>query len=307
MWTTANGVPSGIVRLDVASQPAAGSHSIMRDLVCSSHTISGVMPGGPTAARHPLEERLAACSAAGYSGLWFHYRDFLEQRAAGRSSTELRELFDAHSIRHRGVEFLTDWFVGTAEAEAVVDAAMDAAGTIGATLLSVGGDFAGRGLPRALMVKRFADFCARAADDGISIALEFVPWSDVPDIRSALEFMEPANAGLVVDAWHLFRAGIPLSDIALIPPGKVLAIQLADAAAVPKAPLPEDTRNRLACGEGTLNLKGFLVALTDVARDVPVSVEIISPRFAAMSAEEAAQASIRGAAALLRPDAGGIA
>ena len=76
---------------------------------------------------------------------------------------------------------------------------------------------------------------------------------------------------------------------------------------MPKAPLPEDTRNRLACGEGTLDLKGFLAALADVARDVPVSVEIISPRFAAMSAGEAAQASIRGAAALLRPDAGGIA
>jgi len=279
----------------------------MRDLVCSSHTISGVMPGGPTAARHTLEERLAACSAAGYSGLWFHYRDFLEQRGAGRSSAELREIFDAHSMRHRGVEFLTDWFVGTAASKAAVDAALDAARAIGATLLSVGGDFAGRDLPRALMIKRFADLCARTADDGVAVALEFVPWSDVPDIRSALDFMEPANAGLVVDAWHLFRGGIPLSDIALIPPEKLLAIQLADATATPNAPLPEDTRNRLACGEGALDLKGFLAALDKVARDVPVSVEIISPRFAAMSVGEAARASIGGAAALLRQDAGGIA
>lgn len=55
----------------------------MRDFMCSSHTLSGVMPGGPAAARHSLDDRLAACAAAGYSGYWLRFPGSLEQRAAG--------------------------------------------------------------------------------------------------------------------------------------------------------------------------------------------------------------------------------
>lgn len=83
----------------------------MRDFMCSFHTVSGVMPGGPAAARHALEARLSACASAGYAGYWLHWRDYLEQRAAGLDDAALLDLFDRHGMRHRGVEFLTGWFL----------------------------------------------------------------------------------------------------------------------------------------------------------------------------------------------------
>lgn len=271
----------------------------MRDFMCSSHTVSGVMPGGPVAARHPLEARLAACRAAGYAGSWLHWRDYLEQRAAGLDDAAIRGLFDRHGMRLRGVEFLTGWFLPDDEAAATAErAAFDAAAAIGAGLVNAGADFERRGLPRRELVARFERLCARAADRGLAVALEFVPFSDVPDIRAALDFLEPDNAGLVVDCWHLFRGETPLADLGLVPAGKILCIQVSDAAPAPAGPLAEDTLHRLPCGNGAFDLAGFAAAIDRHAPDMPLSVEIIAPRFAAMSAKDAALESLRGARAI---------
>ncbi len=263
-----------------------------RVFMCSSHTISGVMPGGPEVSRHALEARLAACAAAGYEGFWLHWRDYREQLANGVSAGLLRALFDRHGMAHRGVEFLTDWFVdgdGAArEAEAL---AFDAATAIGAGVVNVGADFLGRGFSRRHMIERFAGLCARAADRGLSIALEFAPWSDAPDVAAALDFMAPANAGLAIDAWHVFRGETSLAQIRSLPPEKILCAQINDATEHAVGPLAEDTRRRLFCGEGAFDLTGFAAALDAAGAAAPFSVEIISPAVAAMPLEEAARRS----------------
>lgn len=268
----------------------------MREFMCSSHTISGVMPGRPRASRHPLAARLAACAAAGYSGYWLHHRDYLEQKADGLGDCWIRDLFDEHGIGQRGVEFLTGWFLpGDAAAQAAERAAFDAARAVGARTVNVGADFSGRGPGRGEMVGHFTALCARAADEGLAIALEIVPWSNVPDVAAALDFMEPANAGLVIDCWHVFRGGIALSELKRIPPERVLCVQVNDADAEPSGPLVEDTQRRRLCGEGAFDLAGFAAALDSAGVRIPFSVEIISPEMAALSAEEAARVSIAGA------------
>jgi len=268
----------------------------MREYMCSSHTMSGVMPGSPRASRHGLDERLGACASAGYLGYWMHHRDYLEQKALGLDDDALRDLFDRHGMRHRGVEFLTGWFLrDDSTARQAERAAFDAAHAIGASVVNVGADFSGRGLQRQEMTRHFTALCARAADRGLSIALEIVPWSNVPDVEAALDFMAPANAGLVIDCWHIFRGGMTLPEFARIPPGRVLCVQVNDAAATPVGPLVEDTLRRRQCGEGTFDLTGFAAALDDAGAKVPFSVEIISAEAAALPVEEAARKSIAAA------------
>jgi sugar phosphate isomerase/epimerase len=266
-----------------------------REFMCSSHTVSGVMPGGDRAARHPLEERLRACSAAGYSGLWLHWRDYAAQKAEGRADAEFRDLFDRFGMRHRGVEFLTGWFLDGAAARDDEATAFAAAQATGAPVVNVGSDFAGRGIPRRQAISAFTSLCARAADRGIQVALEIVPWSDVPDVATALEFLEPANAGLVVDCWHIFRGGIPLRELTRIPAGRILCVQINDAAAEAVPPLAEDTLRRKLPGEGVFDLAGFRDMLDGAGARIPYSVEIIAPDFAALPADEAARLSFDAA------------
>lgn len=267
--------------------------------MCSFHTTSGVMPGSPAASRFPIGDRLAACAEAGYRGYWLHWRDYLEQRGRGVSDAALRRLFDGAGMRHRGVEFLTGWFLEDDAAGAAERAAFDAANAIGAEIVNVGGDFTGQGPGRAAMLDRFAALCGRAAARGLRIGLEIVPWSDVPDVAAALDYLGPDNAGIVIDTWHVFRGRIDLAELKRIPAGRVFCVQVNDAAAVQVGSLAQDTARRLLCGEGSFDLAGF-AALADAAGwTCPYSVEIISPDLAALSAAESSRASFVSASRAL--------
>ncbi len=269
-----------------------------RQYMCSSYTISGLMPGQPRAARHSLQTRAAACQMAGYDGLWLHYRDYLEQKSAGRDDAAIKAVLDDAGLPFRGIEFLADWFLEPGNGRPAEDACLAAASAVGATIISVGGDFGQRGIPQDEMIAQFNRLCARAADAGISVALEFVPWSNIPDIATAIEYLEPGNAGLMVDCWHLYRGGMTARDIALIPPGRIIAVQVNDADRERSGSLAQDTLRRRACGDGAFDLAGFAAALDNAGADVPLSVEIISPEFVAMDAADAARTSLDTARAV---------
>ncbi len=260
-------------------------------LVCSSHTISGVMPGGPVASRHPFRARVEACAAAGYDGMCLHIRDYAECRAAGWADADLRRVLDDNGITHVGLEFLTGWDHGIAPLE---DTAWRAAEALGARYLNVG---AGGETPSRA---GFAALCARAAAHDLPIALEIVPWTGVPDLPTALALIDGIDsAGLVIDCWHVFRGGIALDDLARIPAHRILGIQINDAAATPVAPLPKDTLNRRLPGQGDFDLTGFLCALARTGTDCPISVEVISPDLAAMDVDVAATTTAKAARAAI--------
>lgn len=267
-----------------------------RDFVCSSHTISGVAPGGPVASRHLFAARVAACAAAGYSGMCLHFRDYLANRAAGLSDAAMRDLLDKGGMRHRSVEFLADWFTMSAAARANEAAAFAAARAFGASVLNVGPDL-GTGLtPPAVMRTAFRAVAARAEAQGLSLALEIVAWGNVRDVATALEIVEGIeNAGVVVDIWHVMRAGIPLADIAAIPASRILAVQINDADPAEPADLAQDTLERRLCGEGGWDLAAFVGAVRRPGYAGPLSVEVISTALQRMDVAEAARRSLDAA------------
>lgn len=267
--------------------------TIPTSLICSSHTISGVMPGGPTPARHSFSERVACCAAAGYSGMCLHLRDYRALRAAGHEDAELREILNRHNMTDVSLEFLTGWFLTGPEGRQSREdetTAYAAAAAYGARSLNVGSDFENRGLPRRHMQDAFRALCERAAAHELRIALEIVPWSDVRDVDTALEMIEGIdNAGLVIDSWHVFRGGVPLADLERVHPDRICCIQVNDADAAVNGTLAEDTWHRKPCGEGAFDLDGFVSALERAGATVPLSVEIISSEFARLDAGEAAR------------------
>lgn len=269
-------------------------------LICSSHTISGVMPGSTPAARHSFEARVQACAKAGYRGMCLHYRDYEAQIASGATDAQLQGSLAEAGIAQVELEFLSDWFLrGDAASEENEAKFWGAAKGFGARSLNLGGDFLGRGIPWPQMRARFAEFCTRAADKDLKVALEFVPFSNIAAIDQAMDLVELApNAGLVVDSWHTFRGGISLAEIANLPAQRVLCVQINDAKPVPEGPLAQETLNRLPCGAGGFDLIGFLRAIKATGTPAGISVEIISPAFAAMDVETAAECSIEGARAL---------
>jgi sugar phosphate isomerase/epimerase len=150
----------------------------------------------------------------------------------------------------------------------------------GATLNAKAVLVAGDDTNEVRLTDSYASLCALMQPYGLSADLEFMPWTAVPDAKSALRVVnaagKPANAGILVDALHVGRSTTTLDDIRAIPHDLLHYAQICDA----EAGLHFSTEQmihtarceRLLPGEGTIDVKGIFAALP---ADLPVSVEVV--------------------------------
>lgn len=154
---------------------------------------------------------------------------------------------------------------------------------------------AGNDPDRVRSADTFAALCDLAASFGIRPHLEFMPWTDVPDIATAQQIAAAAsraNAGVLVDAFHLNRSGGVSGDVPQDDPA-IGYLQLCDIAGpVPAMDeiLREARSDRLFPDEGEIDL----VALLQRLPDRPVSIEVPADRLrnAGVGAEDRARLAI---------------
>ena len=154
------------------------------------------------------------------------------------------------------------------------EAAIATAARLGASELLV----AGNDPDEARLVDRFAAFCDLARSYGLGASLEFMPWTDAKDLTQAARIVERAgraNAGVLIDPFHLSRSRSRIADIASIPAARLRFMQFCDVpAAIPPtldAILAAARAERLFPGEGGIDLPGLLRA---VPTDIPLSLEV---------------------------------
>lgn len=271
--------------------PVGGS--VARELVLSVQTCAGA----------GLQERIEAAAAAGYDGIGLRPADLMRASDEGLQPSGVRELLDQHGLRVVELEVLFDWALGGEKGSR----SRTHEERLYALAAAVGGDYvlANSALegPIEVAVERFAALCDRAAGHGLQVAIEFLPWTAIPDVRTAWRIAELAgrdNGGVLVDTWHLYRGGGREEDIRQVPPERIFAIQLDDADATVVGTLYEDTlhRRRLP-GEGSFPLGRFFATLADMGVRAPVCVEVISDEMAALPAREAARCSAEAARRVL--------
>lgn len=254
-------------------------------LICASHTISGVMPGDPTVQRHGFEARVAAVAAAGFDGIGLHMRDHAQLRQQGWSDVDLRAVLARHGLRAESVEFLSDWHADTFASQSSRARAFAAAEGFGAKIVNAGIDAGDERMPLADLVEPLKRLVDAAAARSLSVALEFVSWGACERLEQAVALAEVAGAGLLVDVWHLAWRGILPDDLAAVPAGRVLGVQISDSLAPGHAPVRDATLSRGFPGEGVLDLPAYLAAMAKNHWTAPISVEVISPRVAALDVE----------------------
>jgi sugar phosphate isomerase/epimerase len=191
------------------------------------------------------------------------------------------------------VEYITAW--GTA---ADRDAAQQhKEQTVFAMARTFGVDHLNTGLieklPVESIVEAFAELCDRAGGD-LTIALEFMPYSGVPDLATAWRVLREANrpnSALIVDVWHWARAGMTAGDLDPVPAERIVSVQLCDVLPTPMDPLrTESLGHRLPPGDGHGDAVGLVRAL--LARNVRpqlVAVEVISDELVAKGVDHAAR------------------
>ena len=268
-----------------------------------------------TVARHTtFRARLEAAAAAGYGAVSLWGRDYQSARDEGYSDADLVALLADHGLAVAELDPVWWWTPGAAgfsiapEHDPIdvfrfrEDDLFRIADLLGARSLNaadvLGGDW---GMTDA--AESFAALCDRAAEHGLLVHLEWLAWSRIPDLATALEVVslaDRANGGLNVDTWHCARTATSASDLLAVPGERVLAVQVNDGPAQAEENLIEATlHSRLVPGEGAFDLRGYLGSLRAIGADAPIGVEVFSDDLHELGPSEGARRAAEATRALL--------
>ena len=249
-----------------------------------------------------FQDRIKAASSAGFDGMGLRISDYWQARSQGWSDAGMKCLVADHGIRVTEVELLRSWSAGKGpESSREEDDAFHIARLFGARCVNAG-------LPDATeridLVKEYARLCRRASDSGLLVPLEFMPYGVITSLSEANRIVEEAdqpNGGLLIDTWHCHRTGVGASELALLPPGRVVSVQICDARPAAHSDLRHEARHlRRMPGEGVADIIGALRALKGGTRVSGIAVEVMSDELDAMSPGTAARLAHEAAHRMLR-------
>ncbi len=137
---------------------------------------------------------------------------------------------------------------------------------------------AGNDPDESRLTDTYAAFCDAAAPYGLTADLEFMPWTDVRDLATAIRIVTAAdrpNGGILVDALHFDRSDSRLEDLPGLPRSWLHYAQMCDAPAekpaTVEAMIHTARAERLFPGDGGIDLPAIWKRLPS---DLPVSLEI---------------------------------
>ncbi len=262
----------------------------------------------------PFRARLAAASDAGFTAVSLWGRDYAAARDEGLSDADLRAMLDDHGLMVAEVDPAWWWLPGASDV--VIPPSLDSedifgfgedelfavADAVGAHSLNavdvLGGTWDIDGATEA-----FAGLCSRAAEHGLLVHLEWLSWSKIPDLATALRIVTSAgqpNGGLTIDAWHFVRTGTTVDQLRAVPGSSILGVQLCDGPLAAEADLLDATlHHRQLPGDGEFDLSGLVEALRYTGTQAPVGVEVFSDDLHALPADEGARLAAERTRAVL--------
>ncbi|CAM5184887.1 Sugar phosphate isomerase/epimerase OS=Castellaniella defragrans OX=75697 GN=HNR28_003425 PE=4 SV=1 [Castellaniella defragrans] len=253
----------------------------------------------------PLEERLAAAQAAGFSQVMLWARDLANHPRGYRAALEL---VHASTLRVTGLQLMRNYEGMDASSHDhrldIVKALLDMCVDVGAPLLlvrasaTVGTQFNPDRVEADL--RKLANLAVPA---GVRIGFKAIPWSHtVPDTARAWELVDRvghANLGLVLDAFHFIAGGQALESLNEIAPEKILLVQLADFGVPAFQELGQKAGDHLRVfpGDGVLHDKvaAFLRHMDWLGYDGDYSLLVFNEDYQALPAQIVAQFAARSA------------
>ena len=152
------------------------------------------------------------------------------------------------------------------------------------SMMEVGADFGARHLICQLsdhdhtrVTDRFARLCELAKPFGLTVDLEFLPWSPVANLSDAAQIIQQVNsvnAGILVDILHFARSASTIQQLKRLPKDWFHFVHLCDAdkeiPSTPQGLIHTARYDRHFPGEGGLNVNEIVNAMPSV----PYSLEI---------------------------------
>ena len=253
------------------------------DLVATCWTSAGdVAPlDDPEVSPFSAVDRVRAAAATGWTGIGLAQGDLQVVREPSGVAA-LRAESEAAGLTHTEVELASGWWRGDdLPWRATWDLLLEAAQGLGASFIKIGTEFGAPVDDITQFVEPLRRIADEAAAHGTRVAIEPLPFALIGSMPQGADLIRAAGhpaAGLVVDFWHVFRAGTTLDElVACLDPGMAFGVELCDAHEEIVGTLFEDTRdNRTLVGQGAQDVVGFIGAMREAGFDGPWGVEILS-------------------------------
>jgi sugar phosphate isomerase/epimerase len=260
----------------------------------------------PATSPVPIAARIAAVAETGFVGMGL-IADDLSFIRDSIGFPALRELIADHGLTHVELELLERWWVPRGEPRdsyAVRELLFEAADVLEPAFIKIGSDLGARTPDPERLVEPLRELATQAVDHGTRVAIETMPFSIITTVPMGAELIEATGhpaVGLLVDAWHVFRAGTSLDELrATLTPELIFGVELDDAAATAVGSVFEDTvDNRLLCGDGSFDLIGLVAVLHELGFNGPWGIEILSKTHRKLPVAEALKLAAKSALTVL--------
>ena len=137
-----------------------------------------------------------------------------------------------------------------------------------------------------------ATLCERARTHDLTVTIEFLPWSPIGNLQTALDLVSAtgqSNCGVNIDTWHHFRSGGTIEQLTNLDSTLIGAMQFNDVGAEPWDDIYEETAvARLLPGQGSSDSVAVIKALWQSGVRVPLSVEVFNMELMGLPANKAA-------------------
>jgi sugar phosphate isomerase/epimerase len=231
---------------------------------------------------HPLDDRISAASAAGFSGIGLFAGQYRQLLADGWSAGRVHELLTGNGIAITQIEALSGWGARHPSDEYLEFERFvwDMVDEFDVAYVQAIGPIDGTFDEAAV---RFGALCDRGARHGATIGLEFLPFTNIRDAADALAIVDAAgrpNGGVCVDIWHHVRGANDLDLIRRIPVELIAGVQMSDGPTPPTLLDYKDDclRTRVPPGDGAFEVDAFVTTLLELGVDLPWDLEVCNER-----------------------------
>ena len=246
-----------------------------------------------------LEEKMLACSKAGFDGIEIFEQDLL---VSPMSPEEVRAMADRLGL---GLDLFQPFrdFEGVTEAQLQAnlhraEAKFQLMNRLGMDLVLLCSNVATATIDNdELFIAQLRQLAELAAGYGVRIAYEALAWGKYVNTYQhswrIVQGVDRPNFGLCLDSFHILSRGDDPAQIAQIPGEKIFFVQLADAPVLSMDILSWSRHYRLFPGQGGFALDEFMLHLVRSGYAGIVSLEIFNDVFRQSNVERTAIDGLR--------------
>lgn len=227
----------------------------------------------------PVLRQIEVTRQAGYEAieLWHDHID--EHLRAGGTLTEIRKALDDNGVAAPTTIYLAGWFqpAGEEHVKALdeIRRRLEQSAAVGATF-AVAGPPPGKA-DRAMGARHYAELLELGKSFGVKPAFEYLGFvDDINTIDDAIDIIQRSghpDATVVVDPFHCWRGGGPVSSLSKLKSSQIAISHFNDSPAEPAASVQEDS-DRVMPGDGVVDLTFYCDQLASTGYNGYLSLEL---------------------------------